>query len=181
MVFDKITREFKDAPVQSPLMNNFLVEKGVMEEVNYQIPDLDVVQHTIDFGQTEGELQLDKVATEFCEKVNEQIRKTALAVEGATTMGCPAILDPTARKFVIDSTPSAERRVLGPGEMRRSHERVSNSLPSNDIECRMTICEPTSNNGMDNLSTLLEQCHAVQSSIDKKLAVFFRSENNFQT
>lgn len=183
VVLDKITRELKDAPVQSPLMSNFLVEKGGMEEVNYQIPDLDEVQHTIDFGQTEGELQLDKVATEFCEKVNEQIRKTALAVEGATTMGCPAVLDPTARKFVIDSTPYAERRVLVPREMRRSHERVSDSVPSNDIDCRMTICEPTwvTNDGMDNLSTLLEQCHAVQSSIDKKLAVYFRGENNFQT
>jgi len=151
--------------------------------VNYQIPDLDEVQHTIDFGQTEGELQLDKVATEFCEKVNEQIRKTALAVEGATTMGCPAVLDPTARKFVIDSTPYTERRVLVPGEMRRSHERVSDILPSNDIDCRMTICEPTwvTNDGMDNLSNLLEQCHAVQSSIDKKLAVYFRGEKNFQT
>jgi hypothetical protein len=106
-----------------------------------------------------------------------------LAVEGENTMCCPAILNPAARKFVIDSTQDAERRVLAPGEMRRSHESGSENLPSNDIDCKMTICKPTwaTNNGMDNLSTLLEQCNAVQSSIDKKLAVYFRGENYFQT
>jgi len=183
MVLDKITRQFKAAPVQSPLMSNFFLEEGGMEEINYQIPDLDERQYTIYIGQTEGELQLDKVATEFCEKVNEQIRKTALAVEGENTMCCPAIFNPAARKFVIDSTQDAERRVLPPGEMRRSDESGSENLPSNDIDCKMTICKPTwaTNNGMDNLSTLLEQCNAVQSSIDKKLAVYFRGENYFQT
>lgn len=180
VVLDKISRQFKAAPVQSPLMSNYLLEEGGMEEVNYQIPDLDEVRYTIDIGQTEGELQLDKVATEFCEKVNEQIRKTTLAVEGANTIGCSAILNPAARRCVIDSTQYLERRVLAPGEIRRSHE---NGSERNDVDCRMTICKPTwvTNNGMDDLSILLEQCNAVQSSIDKKLAVYFRGENNFQT
>ena len=56
--------------------------------ISYKIINLkfyfSVVKFYLDFVQTEGELQLDKVATEFCEKVNEQIRNIALAVEGAS-------------------------------------------------------------------------------------------------
>ena len=50
---------------------SLLLLGGGMENVNYQIPYLNEVQHTIDIGPIEEELKIDKVATELREKVNE--------------------------------------------------------------------------------------------------------------
>ena len=60
---------------------NFLVEKGGMEEVNYQIRDLDEVQNTIDFGQTE-EAALNNTSLQYKELFHKIIYDECKACTG---------------------------------------------------------------------------------------------------
>eukprot|EP01018_Ginkgo_biloba_P025942 Gb_02851 [translate_table: standard] len=180
-LMDKINGQCKAIPMQLSFRNSLVPGKGIVRNEEYRIPDLDDVQHTIEFSQTDEEIQLDRVVNEFCNKVNEQIRWTTSAIERANIRNSSARVEAAARQCMGENVFLVESGFTPPEEVRRPESNGSQSLPS-EIGHRTTISTPTwaTGDGMDDLTKLLEQCSAVQSSIDKRLGVYFNERNGFQ-
>ncbi|GLJ39871.1 hypothetical protein SUGI_0815420 [Cryptomeria japonica] len=153
----------------NPLMEFSESAEHIAMEVESQIPDSDEVRHQIEFGQTDGELQLNQVLTDFCEKVNEQKQRIASLIEETNMADCSPKLNRAPTLCISKEEKSAYK------EIRRSQGWGFECLSSNAIDCRSAVSlSPRSNsNAMDKLSNLLEQCSAVQISLDKKLVGHF--------
>lgn len=156
----------------NPLMDFSESAQHVAMEVESQIPDGDEVCDNIEFGQTDGELQLNQAVSEFCEKVNEQKQRIALLIEDANITDCSPKLNPAPTVCISEEAKSAYK------EGRISQGWGLECLSFNAIDCRLAVSlSPRSNgNAMDKLSNLLEQCSAVQSSLDKKLVDHFKDK-----
>eukprot|EP01018_Ginkgo_biloba_P038999 Gb_36375 [translate_table: standard] len=162
----------------SPMID--LVQEDIVRTDDFRTADLELLPLPLGFPPTEGELQLGKVATEFCEKVDEQIKWTQLEAQRANSlMNSSSALVNATRSHVRENEFSLEIGDRSHRKNEMAHTKGSSDGLESWSECPTTISGPTwaTNDGMEMFNWLMEQCENVQRTIDNKLNICFSDKN----
>eukprot|EP00252_Welwitschia_mirabilis_P019871 TRINITY_DN4711_c0_g2_i1.p1 TRINITY_DN4711_c0_g2~~TRINITY_DN4711_c0_g2_i1.p1 ORF type:complete len:851 (-),score=184.10 TRINITY_DN4711_c0_g2_i1:41-2215(-) len=169
----------QDAPLAlAPLQSKSTVDVSILRKENHRNFNMgsshEVSQYTV-VRRTPRECQLDGMVDNFCKKVNQQSKQTALTLEGVDDIDYQSPLSLQGR------VPSFTRNL----DVEAEISRISTSQNGNSQRnggCILAIPRPSvaNDNTKESLDSLYEQCLCVQRTIDDKLARCLRQAKNSQ-